>query len=173
MSRALFVGRFQPLHSGHVSAIKEALSGYDELVIVVGSAQENITARNPLTAGERVEMVSLALKEAGVFDKCYIVPVPDTPESGLWPARCLSYSPAVDAVFSGNDYVELLFRQQGAKVIRQKLVDGISATLVREKIAAGDKSWEKQVPACVAKFLKSQKLDSRIRALSKSNASIG
>ena len=107
MKRALFIGRFQPFHNGHLSAVKEILAAYDECVIIVGSAQENLTERNPLTAGERIELISLVLKTEGIREKCHIVPVPDTPESGLWPARVLSYSPNADAIYTGNDYVEL------------------------------------------------------------------
>ncbi len=55
--RAVFVGRFQPYHKGHHEAVKYILGKYSELVIVVGSAQENYTWENPFTAGERVEMI--------------------------------------------------------------------------------------------------------------------
>ncbi|MCD6340506.1 MAG: adenylyltransferase/cytidyltransferase family protein, partial [Desulfurococcales archaeon] len=66
VTRALFPGRFQPIHWGHVSVIKWALSKVDELIIGVGTAQESHTIVNPFTAGERVVMIRLALEEAGV-----------------------------------------------------------------------------------------------------------
>ncbi|MFB0514560.1 MAG: adenylyltransferase/cytidyltransferase family protein, partial [Candidatus Bathyarchaeia archaeon] len=39
VKRGLFVGRFQPIHKGHVKAISDILKQVDELVIVIGSAQ--------------------------------------------------------------------------------------------------------------------------------------
>ncbi|WP_243678243.1 adenylyltransferase/cytidyltransferase family protein [Vulcanisaeta distributa] len=47
MVRALFVGRFQPLHrGGHEEVIKWLLGRHDELVIAIGSANESFTPRN-------------------------------------------------------------------------------------------------------------------------------
>ena len=39
--RGLVIGRFQPLHSGHENMIRRALDVCDEVVIVIGSAQES------------------------------------------------------------------------------------------------------------------------------------
>jgi nicotinamide-nucleotide adenylyltransferase len=174
MTRALFIGRFQPMHEGHLSAIKEILGKFDEAVIIVGSSQENLTGRNPLTAGERIEMVYAVLSANGLAGRACVIPVPDTPESGLWPARVLSYAPKVDALFTANDYTESLFRiynagvHDGIKIVNQKVVGGISATAIREKIVRGDSSWEKMVPKEAVAFLKKNKLDERTRVLADS-----
>ena len=39
--RGLFVGRFQPFHLGHLDMVKYALTEVDELIIVIGSAQDS------------------------------------------------------------------------------------------------------------------------------------
>lgn len=174
MTRALFIGRFQPIHEGHLSAIKEILGKFDEIAIIVGSSQENLTGRNPLTAGERIEMISAVLAANGFAGRAHVIPVPDTPESGLWPARVLSYAPKVDAVFTANDYTENLFEiynasvKDGVKIINQKVVGKISATAIREKIIKGDSSWEKMVPKEAVAFLKKNRLDARIKILADS-----
>ena len=49
--RALFVGRFQPFHYGHLHAVRTILEEAEELVIVVGSAQMSHEPDNPFTAG--------------------------------------------------------------------------------------------------------------------------
>jgi nicotinamide-nucleotide adenylyltransferase len=170
VKRALFTGRFQPFHNGHLSAVEEILREYGELVIVVGSAQENLTARNPLTSGERIEMILNVLKARNLLGRCYVIPVPDTPESGLWPERVLSYSPKVGAVFTGNDYVAMLFDRHGVKVRKQKMVGGISSTRVRQLIAKKDASWKKLVPVEVAAFLEGSGLSERIRSLTAMDA---
>ncbi|MBS7649487.1 adenylyltransferase/cytidyltransferase family protein, partial [Candidatus Bathyarchaeota archaeon] len=64
--RALYVGRFQPFHLGHLEAAKYILQNAREIIIVVGSAQESHTLENPFTAGERVYMIRLALNEANI-----------------------------------------------------------------------------------------------------------
>ena len=73
MKRGLFVGRFQPYHLGHHHALLNALKEVDEMVIVIGSSKESFQPENPFTAGERIEMASVALKEASVFEKCFFV----------------------------------------------------------------------------------------------------
>ena len=46
-NRALFIGRFQPFHNGHLNVIKTLLENHKEVVVVIGSAQEENTAENP------------------------------------------------------------------------------------------------------------------------------
>ena len=53
----VFIGRFQPFHLGHERAIAMALEKVDTLLVIVGSANEPRTARNPFTAPERVGMI--------------------------------------------------------------------------------------------------------------------
>lgn len=57
----VFIGRFQPLHAGHLSTIERAITEVDELVIVIGSARTARNLRNPFTADERRAMIESAL----------------------------------------------------------------------------------------------------------------
>ena len=54
---AVFIGRFQPLHNGHMHNIETALQIADRLVIIVGSSLEPRTYKNPFTFQERKEMI--------------------------------------------------------------------------------------------------------------------
>ena len=54
MATALYIGRFQPPHLGHISVIKEILKKYDSVIIGIGSAQEKGTYENPFSAAERI-----------------------------------------------------------------------------------------------------------------------
>ena len=65
--RALFVGRFQPFHLGHFKVIQEIFGSY-EPVIIIGSAELSHTTADPFTAGERYEMISRSLMDAGIKD---------------------------------------------------------------------------------------------------------
>ncbi|HLC92727.1 MAG TPA: nicotinamide-nucleotide adenylyltransferase [archaeon] len=161
MKRGLFVGRFQPYHIGHHNALRNALRQVDEMVIVVGSAKESFQNQNPFTAGERVEMISEALKEDKLFEKCYIVAVDDISEYALWAQRIKSYCPKFDVVFTNNPLVKELFESDGYKVEKLVSNDGsIDSTMIREKIMAG-KSIEGIVPKAVEQFL--GKIDARKR----------
>ncbi|NON63366.1 nicotinamide-nucleotide adenylyltransferase, partial [Acidianus sp. RZ1] len=85
MLRGVYPGRFQPFHLGHLSVIKWALERVDELIILVGSAQESHTLNNPFTAGERIEMIRLSLREHGIpTDRYYIIPIPDILMNSVW-----------------------------------------------------------------------------------------
>ena len=64
--RALFIGRFQPFHKGHLEAVKMILKENDEIIIAVGSAQYSHKLENPFTAGERITMIRKALEEEKV-----------------------------------------------------------------------------------------------------------
>ena len=60
MMNYIVLGRFQPLHNGHVFLIEKALdlAGDDDKVIVaIGSASCQIEPRNPWTGEERKEMI--------------------------------------------------------------------------------------------------------------------
>ena len=47
MLMGLLIGRFQPLHLGHIEALKFAMRQLSTLIIVVGSAQISYELRNP------------------------------------------------------------------------------------------------------------------------------
>ena len=59
--RGLYIGRFQPYHLGHQAVLEEIAREVDEIVIVIGSAQESHGPENPFTSGERMEMIYAAL----------------------------------------------------------------------------------------------------------------
>ncbi|MBL8590480.1 MAG: bifunctional nicotinamide-nucleotide adenylyltransferase/Nudix hydroxylase [Methylobacteriaceae bacterium] len=53
----VFIGRFQPLHNGHVAVMREALAAAPRLVVLVGSANVARSPRNPFTYDERKAMI--------------------------------------------------------------------------------------------------------------------
>jgi bifunctional NMN adenylyltransferase/nudix hydrolase len=54
---AVFIGRFQPLHNGHMHVIGEALRVARRVIILVGSSNSARTVRNPFTFEERRQMI--------------------------------------------------------------------------------------------------------------------
>ena len=167
MSRGLFVGRFQPPHLGHIHAIKSALSQSDELIIVIGSAQYSHTFENPFTAGERIEMLRLALIEEGInLFKILLIPVPDIGEHSIWVSKVKSFCPRFDVVYTNNPLVRRLFEDEGYPVKQLELYnrDFEMGTRIRRMMLEG-KPWEDLVPKSVAEFIKKIKGVERLKEI--------
>ena len=56
----VFIGRFQPFHTAHLEIVKRATALTDNLVIIVGSAKQPRTYKNPFSAKERAAMIRAA-----------------------------------------------------------------------------------------------------------------
>ena len=169
--RGLFVGRFQPFHLGHLSAIKDILKEVEELVIVIGSAQYSHNLNNPFTAGERLIMVRKALEEAGIdYSRVWVVPVPDAHLHMMWVSAVEGYTPSFDVVYSNEPltrrlFIEAKYRVKSIRFHERKLY---SSTEIRERMLKGE-SWEKLVPKGVAAFIKEIDGVNRLRDLTKSD----
>lgn len=153
------MGRFQPIHIGHVEAIKHILSENDELIIVVGSAQYSHTFDNPFTAGERIEMVKMALEEAGIdLKRVFIIPVPDVGSHCIWVSHLKSLTPSFQIVYTNNPLVTQLFKEAGYEVrpINMFRRDELVATRIR-KMMLEDGEWRVLVPKSVVQFI--EKID--------------
>lgn len=53
----VFIGRFQPFHSGHAAVIRQASEISDNVLILIGSSEQARTIRNPWTYSERAGMI--------------------------------------------------------------------------------------------------------------------
>jgi len=82
---AVLVGRFQPLHDAHLALLERALAIAPRCVVVVGSAFQARTPRNPFTWTERAEMIRLALPEADRA-RVAVVPMRDYYDEARWVA---------------------------------------------------------------------------------------
>jgi nicotinamide-nucleotide adenylyltransferase len=169
--RGLFVGRFQPFHLGHLGAIKTALERVEELIIVVGSAEYSHSDKNPFTAGERVQMIRAALKEANIDPGKYlIIPIRDVHIHATWVPFIVSQTPNFDVVFTNEALTSRLFKEREYKVERIPFLqrDDYSATEIRKRILKG-KNWESLVPKSVAELLVKIHGIERIRELAVSD----
>ncbi len=57
----VYIGRFQPVHLAHYEVIKRALQMAHEVIVIVGSAKQPRTYKNPFTAEERQSMLKSAI----------------------------------------------------------------------------------------------------------------
>jgi bifunctional NMN adenylyltransferase/nudix hydrolase len=59
----VYVGRFQPFHRGHLSVIIKAFQVSKRVLVLVGSANEPRSLRNPFTFDERKDMILSCLND--------------------------------------------------------------------------------------------------------------
>jgi nicotinamide-nucleotide adenylyltransferase len=149
--RLVFPGRFQPPHLGHVSAIKYALELADELIVIIGSAQDSFSLKNPLTAGERLQLLRTVLTHELGDDYCkrvLIIPVMDIEMNKVWVQYLRMLLGEFDGVVSGNPLVLQLFRDVGLAAIEQPMFNRseCNGTRIRELILQGSNAWASCVP---------------------------
>jgi nicotinamide-nucleotide adenylyltransferase len=170
-ARALYPGRFQPFHLGHLWAVQYILEDSSEIVIMVGSALESHTLHNPFTAGERITMIRLAFEEANISPtRFYIIPVADLEIHGIWVSHVCSLVPKFDIVFSNEPLTRRLFIEAGFNVKEIPFFkrEQCSSTEIRERMLR-DKSWETLLPKSVAGYIKQIQGVERLRDLMKTD----
>lgn len=169
--RGLYIGRFQPYHLGHRAVLEGIAKEVDEIVIVIGSAQESHTLKNPFTAGERLEMICCALDEMGLRSRCFVVPLQDVQRNAIWVSHLRSMVPHFDLAYSNNPLVVQLFTESGVEVRRPPLYqrDLYSGTAIRRlMLEIGD--WKSLVPGPVASAIARMGGLERMAIVSRSDA---
>lgn len=69
---AILVGRFQVIHLGHVEMAEKALGCAQRVAVLIGSAQESGTEKNPLSYEERADCLRAVFGE-----RVELYPLPD------------------------------------------------------------------------------------------------
>jgi len=82
---ALFIGRFQPLHNGHLVLLRQALATAPRVIVVLGSSFQARTPKNPFTWEERAELIRLAVGEADAV-RIQFLPLRDFYDETRWVA---------------------------------------------------------------------------------------
>ena len=60
----IYIGRFQPFHLAHMQTIKIALENSGQVILALGSAQDERNIKNPFSALEREQMILSNFSEA-------------------------------------------------------------------------------------------------------------
>jgi len=168
---ALLVGRFQPFHKGHLHAVIYILERHSYLYIGVGSALESHTKRNPFTFSERLEMIRLALEEAGISrDLYYIIPIPDSKYHGTWVSLVKILIPKFDIVYTNDPLTRILMYESGYNVehipyFHREIYTGEE---FRNRVVT-NREWREIVPNAVYNYIMKNKLYTRIIQLWKTD----
>ena len=167
---ALFIGRFQPLHHGHIFILNKILKNYKKLKIGIGSSQLSKIKSDPFTYEERLNFISSALKERGINpNKFEIFPIPDIFNANKWVDHVISIVGEFNTIFSNSDWVRQLFRNKGRNLgekieIFKKKYNGSN---VRKLISKEDKIWTSLVPKEVVELIEDFNGIERIKTLYK------
>ena len=152
MKRGLILGRFQPLHMGHLSLFESVIDDENELLICIGSSNEKRTENNPYNSLERTKMIKSVLSN---YDCKYdIFEIPDINNNELYVKHLESMVPKFDLVYSGNNLVKMLFENAGYSVIIPNLInrEAWQGASIRQAMKDGG-DWEMNVPASVANII--------------------
>ncbi len=160
--RGLFIGRFQPFHKGHLHVVEMMIEECDRVIIGVGSAQKKWEPRNPLSGGERIEMIRAALEQKKIPFEIY--PIPDIDCYPAWPHYIKSIIPSFQIVYSSSEVVLDLFKDIRVDVRKVEGVnrDSWKGEEIRRRISTGEE-WRSLVPEKVAEYMEDLNMSERIK----------
>ncbi len=165
--KALYIGRFQPFHKGHLKIIQNFTKKYDEIIIGIGSSQYGNTLENPFTSEERRLMIKKSLDDIDI--KNYrIIELPDIHNYPKWVSHVVSIIPDFDVVISNSPLTKRLFSEKGYTLEETPLYDRrkYSGEKIRKKII-NDESWKDALPKPAYKIIESIGGISRLKELAK------
>ncbi len=170
--RGFYIGRFQPYHNGHHTVVETISREVDELVLGIGSAGDSHTAHDPFTAGERIMMITKAVRE---FERTnglvtYVVPIEDLDRNAVWVSHVRSMCPTFDVAYSNNPLVVRLFEEAGIEVRQSRMFDRerLEGSDIRDSMIEGE-SWEGRVPDPVVDVIRESNGVGRIRTVAESD----
>lgn len=143
MTRGLYLGKFMPIHSGHLFIIDAASRLVDELTVLVCS-----TDNEPIDGRLRARWVRESVKKNVVVQELH-EDMPQLPEDdpnfwNIW-KKAISRFGKFDKVYGGEDYIIRLAKELEASPVKLgRSSINISATMVRNNPS---KTWFHIPPA--------------------------
>ncbi len=170
MKKGLILGRFQPLHLGHLNVIHEVIKEKLGPIICIGSSQEGNTLNNPFTSQERKDMIKTLLSKLDVEYEIY--EIPDIHNNERYVAHLETFVPDFDVVYSGNALVQRLFREAGHGVVIPKFVNREvwKGAAIRRAMLEDD-DWESAVPRQIVGIVHNLNGTERLKNLSSAGPS--
>jgi HTH-type transcriptional repressor of NAD biosynthesis genes len=137
MKRGLIIGKFMPIHNGHIALILFAARHCDELIVSMSH-----TLMDPIDASLRFVWIKEIFKDQShikpemVKDDFDNESLPLTERTRLWAAFIQKTYPPIDIIFSSEEYGEPFAQSLGTQ---HKIFDlqrsnfPVSASLIRQK----------------------------------------
>jgi len=164
--KALYIGRFQPFHNGHLKVLQKIAKKYDEIIIGIGSSQYSNTLENPFTLEERKLMIINSLEEIDI-NNYRIIELPDIHKYPKWVSHVVSIISDFDIIISNSPLTKRLFSERGYIVEETQLYNRKEYTgeEIRKKII-NDGYWKDTIPKAVYKIIENIEGVSRLKKLS-------
>lgn len=127
---ALFIGRFQPFHKGHLYSLKKAMEIGERVIVGVGSSNQKGTESNPFSYEVRKKMIEKVIEKYTNEQKSSIsiLPIPDTPSDEEWAGQVQTLIQNLEfrnkeqvVVVGNNEWVNELMEKAGYEVLRTGL----------------------------------------------------
>ncbi|RLE57296.1 MAG: hypothetical protein DRJ40_03005 [Thermoprotei archaeon] len=173
--RAVYIGRFQPPHQGHLASVKLGLEIAS--TVIIGVRETPLGPKDPLTVNERIECWRRLLEWADVdLSRVVIRAVPDFGKDTPLPTedkvifsnhplitwartveKLLNMNPSDTAFIGNKPPMVIAFNLLGYVVVPghrnvHRCIE-VSASELRRKILSGDESWKKMLPPPVTEYL--------------------
>jgi nicotinamide-nucleotide adenylyltransferase len=166
--KALYIGRFQPFHNGHLSVMQWLSRKYDEVIVGIGSSQDRDTSENPFSEEERVQMITRSLDAMGIH-RYRVIAIPDIHNPPQWVAHVRGIVPDFDVVITNNPFTRSLFIDKGYPVEStpyfQRSV--FSGKEIRRRMLH-DESWDDLVPTAVHRIIQDINGVQRVKEIARS-----
>jgi len=137
---AIFVGRYQPYHYGHINLIQQKLDQGIPALIMVRDIEPD--EKNPFTTEQTVKMIEKYHKEKG--DDVKVMIIPDI--------ESVNYGRGVG--YEINEYTPPSNSKESF----------ISATVIRESIKDGDDTWRYMVDSSIQTDIENFLNENRIKS---------
>jgi nicotinamide-nucleotide adenylyltransferase len=151
--KALYIGRFQPFHKGHLKIINNISKKFDEIIIGIGSSQYSNASENPFSSEERKEMIKKTLDKMDI-NNYKIIFIPDIHNPPKWVEHVKSIISDFDFIITNNSFTKKLFLEKGYEVYDTPLYnkEKFSGKEIRNRMI-NDDNWEKLVPEEVKNYI--------------------
>jgi nicotinamide-nucleotide adenylyltransferase len=153
---ALFIGRFQPFHKGHLYSLLKCLEIAEQVTIVVAKANVSGTQDDPWDARTRKMMICDVVRSEGIESKiAHIFSCPDYPSDSKWVSEIKKRAGEFDVVVSNNPWVFDLMKAQGYATYQTGLFnrEELEGQKIRALMRAGEQSWKERVPEVVINLI--------------------
>ncbi len=114
----LVIGRFQPLHKGHLYLITESLKHAKTITIIIGSIDKHDND-NPYSYDKRRKWVEEKIAELGIKDRvANIYGLADSPSDEKWFKDITKLVSNFEVTFGQNEWSNGIFEEKGFPVVR-------------------------------------------------------
>jgi len=101
----VYIGRFQPPHLAHTQIVKQGLKQATNVIVLVGSANQPRTFKNPFTWQEREVMIRASLS-ADLNERVVVMPIRDKVTDAQWVTQIQRAVDTIEKTVTGSNALE-------------------------------------------------------------------